>query len=288
MNIREFNMKTLLRDATVLIVGRRRSGKSWLLRDIMYNHRSIPSGLIFSGTEAVSPFFADFIPDSFIYKEFRPDVIESIMKRQECKIDKDKSNGKSVDGKTPQNNKFIILDDLQNDSQDWKRDKILKSVFFNGRHYNFLFLLSLQYLKGITPDLRSNIDYVFMFFESSIKNKKNLYEDFAAIIPSFKEFCNIMKECTGNNNCLVIKTNGKTIEDSVFRYKARERLNFRVGHESIWKFHNSKFDTDRRRGTVKSSSKSKEKMEGRRDPNRLKVKVSKTGEIIGHNMIFDM
>ncbi len=281
-------MKTLLRDATVLIVGRRRSGKSWLLRDIMYNHRSIPSGLIFSGTEAVSPFFADFVPDSFIYKEFKSDVIESIMNRQARKIDKDKSKGRSVDGKTPQNNKFIILDDLQTDSHDWKKDKIMKAMFFNGRHYNFLFLLSLQYLKGITPDLRSNIDYVFMFYESSIKNKKNLHEEFAAVIPSFKEFCSIMKECTNNNYCLVIKTNGKTIEDTVFRYKARERLNFRVGHESIWKFHDSKFDTDRRRGTAKSGRDGGGSGSGRRDPNRLKVKVSKSGEIIGHNMIFDL
>ena len=47
-------------------------------------------------------------------------------------------------------------------SENWKKEKTIKSIFFNGRHYNILFILTMQYPLGITPELRSNIDYVFI------------------------------------------------------------------------------------------------------------------------------
>ena len=42
---------------------------SFLVRDIFYNHKKIPKGLIFSGTESANPFFGDFFPDTFIHSE---------------------------------------------------------------------------------------------------------------------------------------------------------------------------------------------------------------------------
>ena len=32
----------------------------------------------------------------------------------------------------------------------------------NGRHYKILFILTMQYALGIPPNLRTNIDYVFI------------------------------------------------------------------------------------------------------------------------------
>ena len=49
-------------------------------------------------------------------------------------------SGKSDTGKLPENNMFIVLDDMLHDAQSWKKDKTIKSIFFNGRHYNFLFI----------------------------------------------------------------------------------------------------------------------------------------------------
>ena len=62
LELKKFKIKSILPDATILCLGKRRSGKSWLVRDIFYHHRDIPSGLVFSGTEEASPFFGDFIP----------------------------------------------------------------------------------------------------------------------------------------------------------------------------------------------------------------------------------
>ena len=56
---------------------------------------------------------------------------------------------------------FLILDDCLYDNT-WSKDKWMRSVFMNGRHYKLLFLLTMQYALGVPPNLRTNIDYVFI------------------------------------------------------------------------------------------------------------------------------
>ena len=202
-----FSLSDLKTDATILLYGRRRSGKSFLARDIMYHHRKIPLGLVFSGTEEANPFFGDFIPDSFIHPEYKPDVVNSLMTRQSLKIKEAKKNGYyETNGKNSGNRTFIILDDMLADSANWKKEKSIREIFFNGRHYNIFFILTMQYPVGIPPELRSNIDYVFIFNEPSLKNRKKLYEDYCSVIPTFDQFNNILDRCTENYECLVVKT----------------------------------------------------------------------------------
>jgi len=98
LSLRKFKMKNILPDATILILGRRRSGKSFLTRDIFYHHKNIPSGVVFSGTEEASPFFGNFIPDSFIHSEYDPELMESIMNHQKKKIREAKADGLSESG----------------------------------------------------------------------------------------------------------------------------------------------------------------------------------------------
>ena len=82
IEINKFNMENLQDDATILVLGRRRTGKSWLVRDIFFHRQYIPSGIVFSSTEGVSPFFSDFIPDIYIHPKYNPDIIETILLKQ--------------------------------------------------------------------------------------------------------------------------------------------------------------------------------------------------------------
>ena len=258
---------------------------SFLVRDIFYHHKKIPKGVIFSGTEEASPFFSDFIPDTFIHSEYDPSIIESILVSQKKKIRECKAAGRSESGKAPENNMFIVLDDLLHDAQQWKREKTIKNIFFNGRHYNLLFILTMQYPLGITPELRSNIDYVFIFNEPSVKNRKKIYEDYCSIIPSFDHFCNILDSCTQNYECLVVKTSGKSnkLQDQLFWYKAESHTNFQAGHRTFWKFHNSNFNTKYEVENDKLEQNVQEFKQKYGKTKKLKVFVNRDGDIIGHN-----
>ena len=284
LELKKFKIKSILPDATILCLGKRRSGKSWLVRDIFYHHRHIPSGLVFSGTEEASPFFGDFIPDAFIHSEYDPELIESIMNRQKRKIRECKMSGRSETGKLPENNMFIVLDDMLHDAQNWKKDKTIKSIFFNGRHFNFLFILTMQYAQGIPPELRSNIDYVFIFNEPSVANRKKIYESYAGMIPSFDHFCNILDACTQNHECLVIKTSGNSsdLKDQIFWYKAEAHSNFRVGHPKLWKYHNQNYNQNYEEQADHDQEKLDKLKKKFNKTRKLKVIVSRQGDMVGY------
>lgn len=284
LSLRKFKIKSILPDATILILGRRRSGKSFLVRDIFYHHKDIPSGVVFSGTEEASPFFGDFIPDSFIHSEYDPELIDSIMNRQKRKIREAKSSGLSETGKHHSNNLFIVLDDMLHDAQNWKRDKTIKSIFFNGRHYNFLFILTMQYAQGIPPELRSNIDYVFIFNEASVANRKKIYDSYAGMLPSFDHFCNILDACTQNHECLVIKTSGNTtdLREQVFWYKAESHTNFRVGHPRFWKYHRINYNDNYEQEEDQNQEEVDKLRKKFAKTRKLKVIVSRQGDIVGY------
>ena len=221
---------------------------SWLVRDIFYHHKEIPIGLIFSGTEEANPFFGDFIPDSFIHSEYDSNLIETMLTKQSQKVKKARQNGHAdTDGLVPSNRAFVVLDDMLHDAAAWKKEKTIQSIFFNGRHYNLFFILTMQYPLGIPPALRSNIDYIFVFNEPSIKNRKKIYDDYAGMIPSLDHIFNILDSCTQNHECLVI--NNLWLKLVQKNHKAEKKEAFRVGHPKIWKYHdlhyNSKYDQER-------------------------------------------
>lgn len=292
LSLKKFKIKSILPNATVLLIGRRRSGKSFLTRDIFYHHRDIPSGLIFSGTEEANPFYGDFIPDCFIHSKYDPELIETVKNKQSKKTREARNTpeGKPTNGCLPKNRFFLVLDDMLQDANEWKRDSTIKSIFYNGRHYNFFFILAMQYPYGITPDLRSNIDYVFVFNEPSVKNRKKIYEDYGGMIPSFDHFCNILDDCTQNFECLVLKLSGSSpnLRDQVFWYKALPHDEFRVGHPKIWEYHEKNYNKTYEKDRFleqENVDKLKKKFAKTR---KLKVIVSReNGDIIDYQKISD-
>jgi hypothetical protein len=279
------NHRFLLHDFTVT----HNSGKSFLVRDMFYHHRHIPSGIVFSGTEEASPFFSDFVPDCFIHSEYDPELIQDLLNRQKRKIREAKLTGKSESGKMLSNNVFVVLDDMLHDAQSWKKDKTIKNIFFNGRHFNLLFILTMQYAQAIPPELRSNIDYVFIFNESSVANRKKIYEAYAGMIPSFEHFCNILDACTQNHECLVIKTSGNSadLRDQVFWYKAKAHSNFKAGHRAFWNYHQSHYNEqyeDEAEQDQEELDKLKKKFAKTR---KLKVIVSRQGDVVGYKQDSD-
>jgi len=99
-----------------------------------------------------------------------------------------------------------------------------------------MFIITMQYAIGIPPNLRTNIDYVFILRENYISNRRKLYEQFAGMFPDFDSFCQVMNQCTENYECLVVDNNAKSnkLEDQVFWYKAAPRQDFRLCNPEFW------------------------------------------------------
>ena len=65
IQLKKFDIKEITHDKVVVLIGKRDTGKSFLCKDILYNHRTIPVGQVISGTEAANSFYGEIIPKTY-------------------------------------------------------------------------------------------------------------------------------------------------------------------------------------------------------------------------------
>ena len=219
----------------VVLIGRRDTGKSFLVRDLIYSHQDIPIGTVISGTEAGNGFYGKHVPKLFIHDEYNTAIIENILKRQKTVLKQVKKEMEYYKKSTIDPRTFVILDDCLYDSA-WTKDKMMRLLFMNGRHWKIMLIITMQYPLGIPPNLRTNIDFVFILREPYIANRKRIYENYAGMFPTFESFSQVLDQCTENFECLVINNNAKTnkLQEQVFWYKAEPRGDFKLGSKEFW------------------------------------------------------
>jgi len=244
LSLKKFNMRDIsfpadvsgtAKGPVVVLLGKRGTGKSYLVNDLCYYHKDIPIGTVISGTEEGNGFYGRIVPRLFIHNEYNTAIIENVLKRQRGvmkQLKKEVATYKrtSIDPRT-----FVILDDCLYDSK-WTRDKLMRLIFMNGRHWHIMLIITMQYPLGVPPVLRSNIDFVFILRDTIIGNRKRIYDNYAGMFPTFDAFCSVMDQCTDNYECLVIKNSSQSnnLLDQVFWYKAEAHNNFRLGSREFW------------------------------------------------------
>ena len=251
LELKRFDMKSISfkpnesKGPVVVLIGRRDTGKSFLVRDLLFYQQSIPNGTVISGTEEGNGFYGKLVPKLFIHNEYNTAIIENILKRQRQVLKQIKKEMEQFKRSTIDPRTFVILDDCLYDNT-WSRDKLMRLLFMNGRHWKVMLIITMQYPLGIPPTLRTNIDYVFILREPYIANRKRIYENYAGMFPTLESFCQVMDQCTENYECLVINNNAKSnkLQDQVFWYKADAHNDFRLGSKEFWELSKSINDDD--------------------------------------------
>ena len=261
IQLKKFKPENMPDDKVCVFIGKRGTGKSTLVTDIMYHKKHLPAGVVMSATEEGNHHYKQFIPDLFIYGDYDKDAIERVLDRQKRII----GAGGKKDGA------FILLDDCMYDRK-FMKDPCIRQCFMNGRHWKLFFMLTMQYCMDLTPDLRANVDYVFILRENVIQNREKLYKSFFGIFPTFDIFNQVMSSCTENYECLVLDNTSKSnkIQDCVFWYKAKVRKNFKIGSDSLWKHHRTNYNTNHSRTSEQPNNNSIPK-----NPKKPPIKVIK-------------
>jgi len=241
LELKKFDMKNIsfmpneISGPVVVLIGRRDTGKSFLVRDLLYYHQDIPIGTVIAGTESGNGFYSKMVPKLFIHEEYNTAIVENILKRQkmvikQIKREQDAYGRSNIDARC-----FVILDDCLYDNS-WAREKLMRLMFMNGRHWKIMLVITMQYPLGVPPNLRTNIDFTFILREPYINNRKRIYENYAGMFPTFESFCQVMDQCTENYECLVIANNAKSnkLEDQIFWYKAEAHRDFKLGSKEFW------------------------------------------------------
>ena len=235
LELRKFNMREITfkkeenKGPVIVMIGRRDTGKSFLVRDLLFYHQDIPIGTVISGTEAGNGFYSAHVPKLFIHEEYNTVLIENILRRQKVVLKQMNKDIEQYGRTTIDPRTFVILDDCLYD-QGWTRDKMMRLLFMNGRHWKVMLIITMQYPLGIPPNLRTNIDYVF-----------------------------ILREPTENYECLVINNNAKSnkLNEQIFWYKAEKHPDFRLGSKEYWELSKNMGSDDENEAYDPSKSKKK-------------------------------
>ena len=229
LKLHKFDMSKIAPDATIMVVGKRRTGKSTLIRDILRSMvGKLDFGIAMCGSEDTGKAMAEYIPPSCIYDDFSPAALDVLLRVQQRGV----ASGtcKPV---------YLVMDDTMYDKQTLK-SKNMRMLFMNGRHRKIFFLCAVQYLMDIPPDIRTNVDYLFVLKENVLSNREKLHKQFFGMFAEYKDFSVVMNSCTSGFQCMVLDNTARSNDpsDCVFWYQADAAgASFRVGTPGIWVLH---------------------------------------------------
>ncbi len=223
--LEEFQWPWIRPDATVVCYGKRRTGKTWFIRDMMSRMvKFFPFGMVFSKT-AFNGFWQQHIPRDFIYDGLNEAALSGLLEEQQL----------LVQVKDPHINpyKFIILDDIVG---KWSHGHpLLERLFTQGRHYKIFTVITTQYPKLISPALRDNVDYAVIFKQSSNISIQALHEMYFSMMPIAQARL-IMNKYTSEHQALIVKNDVPTVapESIMYRKKAQDPGHFTLGCQEFW------------------------------------------------------
>lgn len=239
IKLEKFNLERIQNNKIIVMVGSRGRGKSTILLDYLYHNQDIPFATCIAPTDSYNMTFSPHIPSRFIFSEYTPELVAGFLKRQmqlknkqqEARLGMGDPAYKDVDCRG-----ILIMDDCLAANKNWTSDAGLRWIFFNGRHVNITFILTMQYQLGIKPAYRANIDWVFLCKENKRIERKKLWEYYAGIFPTFQMFEQIFLKCTTDKKCMVINalSEDERLENQVFWFKASLRGDFRICYDEFW------------------------------------------------------
>ena len=99
-----------------------------------------------------------------------------------------------------------------------------------------MFILTMQYSLGISPEFRSNFDYIFLLGEDFKNNQKKLHDHYAGMFQSLKAFIDVFQQITADYGTMVIVNRGAREDflEKVFWYKAE--YNVDISHMGCKQF----------------------------------------------------
>jgi hypothetical protein len=270
--LRKFDMSRMQNSVRIAIIGRSGSGKTVLIEDIMKHKRHIPSGICISGTIEGRKAYAKFMPDTYIYPKYNPDVVKTFLNNQMDKIEQ----------REPNPDAFMIMDDCFHEADTWNKNDEINYIFMNSRNDKVFYIIGMQYMMGLTPALRANIDYVFILRNKIPANRVQLYKYYAGgMFNSLRDFETVLDYFTSDFGCLVVdnKSTSNNIEDQIFWYKAKLHSNFTVGSQGYWDYHNRFYNPVNNKGIgrfeIGAGNKSKKSKKKTETPKKATLKIKK-------------
>ena len=220
--LRKFHAPGIREGSVSVIIGRRETGKTWLVNDILRQKTfDTPFCTLISSrgsrVEAADRRF-DLTPFGSIVRhdEYSEDAAKWACHRQ-----------KTIAHEHPDMDPraCLVIDDSLFDNSWLRDDENLRAMLVAGKDMHLTTFITMSYGIQAPAELLSRaVDYVFLFRESLLADRKRMYDAYTfGAFPSFEAFCQVLDQCTQEpHGCMVIDTRvaSNDLEDRVFWYMA--------------------------------------------------------------------
>lgn len=241
LSLKRFNpAESLRKPFTMLVIGKRNSGKSSLIRDFLYHLHQLnyPRVVVFSGTEESNQFFSSIIPQAYIHCGLNQEILQGLVDAQRKVMNSVREAEAKLHKPLDIDTRLVIVLDDVSYSRTACRTELMNMLFLNSRHFNISIMLSLQYLISLSPEGRANADFVLVLKDSVPRSRIRTWECFGAMFPNRKDFFTVLDQTTQNYEALVINNVVASLqpEDCLCWYKADVHLpDFRFGSRRFLK-----------------------------------------------------
>lgn len=225
LRVKKFDPASMKESRVTFLIGKRGSGKSVLMKDLLYNMPRPDYVLAMAPTEDTLAVYREFLPESCIFDHFSQEKLERAVSLQ-----------KELVAQGKKRTVLIILDDCLYQKNVLK-STAMRHIFFNGRHDHIAILIAAQYMMDVEVSLRTNIDYLFTMREVILANRQRLYKNFFGQFGSFAEFEKVMVACTQDYRSLVMDNTNAAVGpmDTVLWYRAHTQIpEFRLCKPVYW------------------------------------------------------
>ncbi len=98
---------------------------------------------------------------------------------------------------------FMVFDPLL--ETGWQTEASpMRDIFVDGVKNRLLRVMSMSYFVGMKTHMRDLVDWVFVFRDTIVMNKKRLYDQVCGMFPNQAIFDEVLDSVTENYGCLVI------------------------------------------------------------------------------------
>lgn len=183
MELPQFDLSTIRTNSNVLITGLRKSGKTVLIHDIVYNLRD----KFQFGVQLGSPGEHTYLPGCCSFKDLDTRIVDGIMERQI----------------TEAKNVICVFDGLYNHFSD----PAVFQMIMNGRHRNIFSVHTNECMERMSVGVRGQFDYVFVTRQTWEESIEKIWKYFVpyTMFPDIEIFRKVLEEYTEGNRVLVLE-----------------------------------------------------------------------------------
>ena len=236
----EFDPTSMKTDGALLILGKRRTGKSHLLRDLLCHYGSrFSTAIVLTGTK-FNGYWQEIVPEEYIYEGFDEGALTKAMAAQKQVVQECRESNREMHEKREcECNMIVILDDVASEDH-LQRSLILGKLYTAGRHFYITPVLLTQYAYACSPAIRSNVDYAFIMHQTQRRSKEAIADEWLSQVKRV-EAGGIMSKHTPGYQVLVIDNSKATDELSevLSTYTAMDEQELAqcsrpIGHEAYY------------------------------------------------------